>query len=103
MYEEGLIYFLNIAPNFSTGNEASLQECLKAGFVPVDKDNNILMNIPQTILDAYCYLYNINTRFFYNNYNEVQLMDVRRLVLKLMLGFQAMNLNRQKIIQINLE
>ena len=71
MYEEGLIYFLNIAPNFSTGNEASLQECLKAGFVPVDKDNNILMNIPQTVIDSYCYLYNINTRFFYNNYNEV--------------------------------
>lgn len=71
MYEEGLIYFLNIAPNFSTGNEASLQKCLKAGFVPVDKDNNILMNIPQAVFDSYCYLYNINTRFFYNNYNEV--------------------------------
>lgn len=71
MYEEGLIYFLNIAPNSQTGNEASLQECLKAGFVPVDKDNNILTNVPQTILDAYCYLYNINIRFFYNNYNEV--------------------------------
>ena len=56
MYEEGLIYFLNIAPNFSIGNEASLQECLRAGFVPVDKDNNILTSIPQTILDAYCYL-----------------------------------------------
>ena len=72
MYEEGLIYFLNIAPNYQTGNEASLQECLKAGFVPVDQDNNsILMSIPKTILDAYCYLYNINIRFFYNNYNEV--------------------------------
>lgn len=71
MYEEGLIYFLNIAPNFPIGNEASLQECLKAGFVPIDKDNNILTNIPQTVLDAYCYLYNINTRFFYNNYDEV--------------------------------
>ena len=71
MYEEGLIYFLNIAPNYQTGNEASLQECLKAGFVPVDKDNNILMSVPQTILDAYCYLYNTNIRFFYNNYNEV--------------------------------
>lgn len=71
MYEEGLIYFLNIAPNYPTGNEASLQKCLKAGFLPVDKDNNILTKIPQTIFDAYCYLYNINTRFFYNNYNEV--------------------------------
>lgn len=71
MYEEGLIYFLNIAPNYQTGNEASLQECLKAGFVPVNKDNNILTSIPQTILDAYCYLYNINIRFFYSNYNEV--------------------------------
>lgn len=71
MYEEGLIYFLNIAPNFPTGNEASLQKCLKAGFLPVDKNNNILTKVPQTIFDAYCYLYNINTRFFYNNYDEV--------------------------------
>ena len=71
MYEEGLIYFLNIAPNYPSDNKASLQKCLKAGFLPVDKDNNILTIVPQTIFDAYYYLYNINTRFFYNNYNEV--------------------------------